>query len=116
MNSLNSVLLEGKVNGGISLPMYDRLGNLYQLFAIHTSKSFKVDEEYKKDVFTFSVRVYGDTAEICRQHVKHGQEVRIIGRLEQDIWGAESMIYIVADNVEFKPEGGSIPHKQVWII
>lgn len=108
MNSLNSILVEGNLVDDPKLS-YTSKGTSVCKFVIASNCFYKLDDEYQKEVSFFDVTTWARLAENCGEYLKKGRGVRIIGRLKQDRWkgidGKEkSRVYIIADQVEFKPQ------------
>jgi single-strand DNA-binding protein len=107
MNNLNSILVEGNLVRDPELN-HTQKGTPVCKFSIATNRFFKLDDEYQREVSFFDVTTWARLAEVCNEFLKKGRGVRIIGRLKQDRWKGmdgkgKSKVYIIADNVEFKP-------------
>ena len=109
MNSLNSILLEGRLvsDGELS---YTPKGTAVYKFSIACERFLREGEsdEPKREVSFFDVTTWQRLAEVCAEYLKKGRGVRVVGRLKQDRWtdeqgGARSRVHIVAEHVEFKP-------------
>jgi len=108
MNSLNSILLEGNLTADPKLT-HTQKGIQLCNFTIASKRFFKQDNEYQKEISFFNITTWARLAEVCAEYLKKGSGVRIIGRLKQDRWKdadgtGKSRVYVVADNVEFKPK------------
>jgi single-strand DNA-binding protein len=108
MNSLNSILIEGNLVRDPEIS-YTPKGTALCKFAIASNRSFKVEEEYQKEVSFFTVITWTKLAERCAEYLKKGRGVRVVGRLKQDRWQGpdgkgKSKIEIIAEHVEFKPD------------
>ncbi|MBN2531953.1 MAG: single-stranded DNA-binding protein [Spirochaetales bacterium] len=107
MNNLNSILVEGNLVRDPELTHTPK-GTPVCKFAIATNRFFKLEDEFQKEVSFFEVTVWSKLANRCNEGLKKGRGVRIIGRLKQDRWKGingqgKSRVYIIANNVEFKP-------------
>jgi len=107
MNNLNSILLEGNLVRDPEIK-YSAKGTCICEFSIASNRSFKLDNEYQKEVSFFNIVTWSRLAENCSEFLKKGRGVRVVGRLKQSRWKNEegqnrAKISIVADHVEFKP-------------
>ncbi|KKL54598.1 hypothetical protein LCGC14_2263790 [marine sediment metagenome] len=93
MNNLNSVLIEGTVEN-IS-PISDK----QIAFTIRSKRTVRVEEELTEIECIFKVRTSELLKKSCRDYLKPGRTVRIVGRLARD--GAE--VYISAEHIELRP-------------
>ena len=95
MNDLNSILLEGAVEGDVQAV------NGRACFAIKSFRYYKwEDGAIHKTVIAVNIKTKGKLGEICAENLKKDQRVRIVGRLGTDLDGG---IYIFAEHVEFRP-------------
>ena len=107
MNNLNSILLEGNLVRDPEIA-YTNNGTAYCRFSMATNRYYKQDNKYEQEVSYFDVKSWGKLAEVCKEYLKKGRGVRIIGRIKQDRWKSEdgknnSRVVVMADHVEFKP-------------
>ena len=106
MNHLNSVIIEGDLVQDPELSYTAMRGSVCKL-RISCSRFFKIDTEYQKEVSFFEITVRDKQAEVCSKHLKKGRGIRVVGRLKEERWqnvnGAHSRVFIVAEHVEFKP-------------
>ena len=105
MNNLNSVLIEGILVKEPEIS-YNSKGTPVCTFTIATNRYFKQNEEMQEEVSCFDVTVWARMAEVCQEYLHKGRGVRVVGRLKQDQTvetNGQSMVYIVAEHVEFKP-------------
>jgi single-strand DNA-binding protein len=110
MNNLNSTLIEGNL---VYDPVikYTPKGTAVCNLTIASSRYYRQDTGFEKEVSFFGVETWSTLAEACYKQGKKGRGVRVVGRLRQDRWtgtdGKEySRISIVAEHVEFRPEFG----------
>jgi len=107
MNSLNSILLEGRLTADPDHKVLES-GKSVCNFSIASERFYKVDDEHKKEVSFVKVEVWAGLADSCNQYLEKGRGVRIVGRIKQHRWVKEgenqSEIRIVAEHVEFKPK------------
>lgn len=99
MNSdLNSVLLEGKVEGSPEAGTEPNGLPVCRL-AIRSRRVFKSKDDIKTEHISVTVTAFGKLAQACAETVKKGQSVRVVGRLAIQ----SGQIGIVAEHVERKP-------------
>jgi single-strand DNA-binding protein len=108
MNNLNSILIEGNL---VRDPLYRTTprGTHVCTFALASSRYFKQDSNFEKEVGFFDVETWGRLAEACHNQGHKGRGVRVVGRLKQGRWNGEdgkprSRVSIVAEHVEFRPD------------
>ena len=113
MNNLNSILLEGNLTTDPELK--DLKTTKLCTFSVATNWYYKQDDKYVQEVSYFNVTCWGKLAGICKEYLKKGRGVRVIGRIKQERWeeGSDepgsttvikkSKVVIMAENVEFKP-------------
>jgi single-stranded DNA-binding protein len=105
VNNLNSILVEGEV---VADPVIADGEALVAKFTVLTrSRNMSGTEEHAH----LDVLVANDpTSRICRDYLRKGRKVRVIGRLatseEKDgaQFFARRFTYILAEHVEFKPQ------------
>jgi single-strand DNA-binding protein len=95
MNSLNSILIEGKL---IADPNKNDVGCT---FIITSDRYYKDDKDMVKEVSYFIVEAFGRLADACMNELKRNRGVRVVGRIKQ--LSIDSRMTIVAGHVEFKP-------------
>jgi single-strand DNA-binding protein len=95
MNSLNSILIEGKL---IADPNKNDIG---YTFIITSDRFYRDNEETVKEVSYFTIEAFGRLASACVDELKKNRGVRVVGRIKQ--LGIDSKMSIVAEHVEFKP-------------
>jgi single-strand DNA-binding protein len=113
MNSLNSILIEGnlvKDPASRTLPSGTQVCN----FVLASNRSYKQNDVYEKEVSFFDVEAWARLGVSCAQNLTKGRGVRVVGRLHQDRWldhegKNRSMVKIVAEHVEFKPQKMQVP-------
>jgi len=98
MDSLNSVLLQGFLEKDPELS-HGEEGAAICSFKINSIRGIKVDEKWVEEVTCLQIFARERLGEICAEHIKEGQNVRVNGRLRQE---AEK-VWIEAEHVEFKP-------------
>lgn len=109
MNNLNSVLVEGNLVRDPELS-YTNRGTPVCKFSVACNRYYKQDDELQQEVSFFDITVWSRQAEVCGEYLHKGRGVRIVGRLKQDRWqdasgNNRSRVLIIAEHVEFKPEG-----------
>ncbi|NOG70498.1 single-stranded DNA-binding protein [Roseicella sp. DB1501] len=84
--SLNSVHLIGNVGKDPKTKTLDR-GGLTARFSIATAEAWYDAKDQRQEKTSWHPCVaYGKTAELVRDHVRQGQQVSIIGRMEPREW------------------------------
>ena len=104
MNSINSIIIEGIATYEPKVHMTSTQ-NLVVTFILSHTRTYKVDEEYKKEISYFMVEAWGDVAKEAQEKVKYGVKVKIDGRLKQDRWdsGGEHLtrVKIMANSITY---------------
>jgi single-strand DNA-binding protein len=106
MNNLNSVLVEGILEGKPALQ--DTNGKPSCAFTIASNRYHKAGAKTEKETSAFEVEAEGKVAEDCHSLGREGRGVRVVGRLKQVKWTdaegkGRSKIVIAAEHVEFRP-------------
>jgi single-strand DNA-binding protein len=109
---LNSILLEGKLRGGLILH-----ADGVCAFVLESKRSRKEGEKTETDVFYFNVETSGKLAEVCSEYLKDGRGVRVVGRLVQELrpdkkCDLRSRVLVKAEHVEFKPQHAAAEHAE----
>jgi single-strand DNA-binding protein len=106
MNNLNSVLLEGNMTRD---PLFRTTpkGTPVCTLSIASSRFFRQESGFEKEVSFFDIETWGKLAESCVSRGHKGQGVRVVGRLRHDRWENSAgenrtRIVIVAEHVEFR--------------
>lgn len=108
MNALNSVLIEGNLTRDPEL-VITKSGRTVCNFSIANNRYYKKNNEPQKEVSFFDIEAWNGQATTCKEYLKKGRGVRIVGRLKQNRWvnseTGDNMqnTKIVAEHVEFKP-------------
>lgn len=99
-SNLNSVIIEGTVT---TVAKSDGQISFY-LSVIHY---YRVGEEVFKEESVFTVGAYGKLAEVNRDRLEVGREIRVVGRLRsvQYVSSPYPMVELVAEHIEVKPDG-----------
>jgi single-strand DNA-binding protein len=105
MNSLNSVIIEGIATNEPKVHITSTQ-NCVVSFMISCTRTYKVDEEYKKEISYFMVEAWGDLAKEAQEKVKYGVPVKVMGRLKQDRWDSPdgehlTRVKIMANNITY---------------
>ncbi len=107
MDSLNTIIVEGSV---VKEPLIKTTpkGTQVCTFSIMTTRSFKKDDGYEKEISFFDVDAWGKLAASCEKNLHKGRGIRVVGRVKQNRWeGADgkkfAKINIVAEHIEFRP-------------
>jgi single-strand DNA-binding protein len=104
MNQQNLVILEGNACRDAEVK-YTNSGALIGKMSIAVNRLYKSGEVFEKEVSFFDVECFGETARLCGEKVKKGDEIRVTGRLKQNRWRQEevnrSEVLVVAERVEF---------------
>jgi len=102
MNDLNSVLIEGKINGEVETKTTD--GTKTCILWIASSRFISSE----KETSYFKIEVTGKLAEALLMKGYDGRSVRVVGRLKQKTWeknhSLKSEVVIIPEHIEFKPE------------
>jgi single-strand DNA-binding protein len=105
MNTINSIHIEGKATN-IPKVHVTESNNTVASFIISVVRSYKVQEEYKKEISYFMIECWGEVAEKAIENVKYGVTLVIKGRLKQDRWEEKgvqiSRVKIMAENIDVK--------------
>ncbi len=110
MNNLNSVIVEGNLTRDpeeVSTPK----GTPVCKFTIATNRYYKNGEQQQQqEVSFFAVETWAKLASSCSTYLEKGRGVRVVGRLKQERWTGtdekkHERIVVVAEHVEFKPQG-----------
>ena len=107
MNNLNQILIEGNLTRDPEFKTTPK-GTPLCTFSIASNRYLpKGNGEFEQDTSFFDVTAWAQLAESCRDQLKKGRGVRVIGRLKQDRWDQDgqtrSRVSIVAEHVVFKP-------------
>lgn len=106
MNQLNSIILEGNLEGSIKYSEGDS-GIGQASFTISVRRFYRSkDGENTEEVSYFDVEVYGNMVDLVRKAKEH-QVLRIVGRLKQSVkeddeGDTRSRVFVVAEHIEFK--------------
>jgi len=110
MNQLNSIILEGNLEGLVKYSEGDS-GTVQVSFTISVRRFYKSkDGDNAEEVSYFDVQAYGNIVNLMRKAREH-QDLRLVGRLKQSVKEDEegdtrSRVFIVAEHIEFKPVRG----------
>jgi single-strand DNA-binding protein len=86
VRGLNKVLVIGNVGRDPEM-RYIPSGKPVTSFSVATSRSWTNSEgERREETEWFNVVAWGNLAEICKQHLRRGQQVYIEGRLQTRSW------------------------------
>jgi single-strand DNA-binding protein len=84
--SLNKVIIIGNLGRDPEM-RYMPSGRPVTSFSVATSRSWtNSDGERREETEWFNVVAWGNLAEICKQHLKKGQQVYVEGRLQTRSW------------------------------
>jgi single-strand DNA-binding protein len=110
MNQLNMVIIEGNACRDAEIkttPSGATIGKM----SVAVNRFYKSGEAFEKEVSFFDIDCFNETAKLCGEKVRKGDEVRITGRLKQSRWTQDgqsrSAVIVVAERVEFKTKQGS---------
>lgn len=109
MNSLNSILIEGKVHRDAVITETPK-GSKVLSFKINSYRYFRQpDDEIEEEKSCFDVEAWGKLAESGEKELLMGRGVRIVGRLKEDRWTdsegkAMRNVKVVAEHIEYKPK------------
>jgi single-strand DNA-binding protein len=86
VRGLNKVMVIGNVGRDPEM-RYIPSGKPVTSFSVATSRSWTNSEgERREETEWFNVVAWGNLAEICKQHLRRGQQVYIEGRLQTRSW------------------------------
>jgi single-stranded DNA-binding protein len=106
MNQLNSLILEGNLEGSVKYSEGDS-GIGQASFTISVRRFYKgKDGENAEEVSYFDVEAYGNTVNLMRRSKEH-QGLRIVGRLKQSVKEDDeghtcSKVFVVAEHIELR--------------
>lgn len=106
MNQLNSIILEGNLEGSVKYFEGDS-GIGQASFTISVRRHYKgKDGDSAEEVSYFDVEVYGNLVDFMRKAREH-QGLRVVGRLKQSVkeddeGDTRSRVFIVAQHIELK--------------
>lgn len=105
---MNRVVVSGNLTRDPSLRTLDSGTKLCELRVAVNSRVKRADEWVDKPNF-FNVTVFGAQAQPIKDHMAKGSPVAIDGRLDWREWDKDDQhfeaIQIIADNVQFLPDG-----------
>jgi single-strand DNA-binding protein len=106
MNQLNTIIIEGNACRDAELK-HSSTGTPFCKMSIAINRFYKSGDGFEKEVSFFDVDTFGETAKLCAEKVRKGDEIRITGRLKQNRWTgtdgtSRTSVVIVANNVEFR--------------
>ena len=106
MNQLNSLILEGNLEGSVKYSEGDS-GIGQASFTISVRRYYKgKDGGNTEEVSYFDVQAYGNMTDLMRK-AKERQGLRVVGRLKQSVWEDDeghtcSKVFVVAEHIELK--------------
>ncbi len=107
MNQLNSLILEGNLEGSIKYSEGDS-GIGQASFTVSVRRYYKnKDENNVEEVSYFDVEAYGSIIDLLRKAREH-QGLRVVGRLKQSVkeddeGDTRSRVFVVAEHIELRP-------------
>lgn len=108
MNALNSIIIEGSVNGEVKFN--ETMVGKFASVNIKVPRTYKkADGENVEELSYFDVDCYGNLAEAVAKNATTDRGLRVVGRLKQTRWNdsdgkAHSKISVIAEHIEFKPK------------
>ena len=99
-SNLNSVIIEGTVTTVAKAD--DQIS-----FYLSMIRYYRVGEEVVREESVVTVGAYGKLAEVNRERLEVGKEIRVVGRLRsvQYVSSPYPMVELVAEHIEVKPDG-----------
>ncbi len=107
MSALNSLLLEGNLTQDVEFIELATGKNLAK-FTIASNRWYRTNnQEFISDVLYLKVEVWGKLAVSCKDYLKKGSAVKVIGSLRQNTWVDEEnkhheKYFLNAEYVDFK--------------
>lgn len=106
-NSLNSILIEGRVLTEITMRTTEHDSTVVN-FEIISGRNFNREGVTEIETSTFAIEAWGKIAVNFASAAHTGRECRVVGRLKQDKTkdadGKEiSTIKVIAEHIEWKP-------------
>jgi len=98
MNNLNSLVLEGTLEGNAT--MNDKTANA--IIAVNCSYINSKCEEVT-ETSHFTIEAYSKLADLLLKFGKSGRGIRLVGKLKQ----VNDSIIIVTEHIEFKPDSNN---------
>jgi single-strand DNA-binding protein len=108
VNNLNSILIEGTLTRDPEFRATDNETPLCK-FSVASNHLYKSGGRLEEEASFFDVEARGKLAERCRDLGRKMGAVRVVGRLKQERWEGDdgkfhAKVFIVAEQVEFRPE------------
>ncbi len=107
MSALNSLLLEGNLTQDVEF-IEMATGKSLAKFTIASNRWFRTtNQEFVSEVLYLKVEVWGKLAISCKDYLKKGSAVKVIGSLRQNIWVDDEdkrheKYFLNAEYVDFK--------------
>jgi single-stranded DNA-binding protein len=105
MNDLNSVLIEGKINGEVETKTTG--GETVCIFWIASNQFFKNGKIFNKETSFFKIETTEKLAEAVIKEGCDDRRIRIVGRLKQKQWekngDLKSEVVIIPEHIGFNP-------------
>ena len=102
---MNKTILKGRISTDVEIKFTQQTNKKMARFSVAVRRDFKNQQgEYDTDFFNCSA--FGNTAEFLEKYFTKGQEILLIGRLQNRSWETESgekryATDVIVDNVEF---------------
>ncbi len=107
MNSLNSIILEGRLTRNPEERTHKGEVTLCEM-NLASNRIYRKADDKEEEVSFFDVECWGRIAENCLKYLEKGRSVRVVGRLKQNRWKKDGMnhskVIIVAEHIEFRNE------------
>jgi len=104
MNQINMVVVEGRAVRDAEIKNTGS-GAVICKMSIAVNRCYKSGDGFEKEVSYFDVDAFSETAKLCGEKVKRGDEIRVTGRMKQSRWTQDGQnrtaVLIVAERVEF---------------
>lgn len=99
-SNLNSVIVEGTVTTVAKAD--DQIS-----FYLSLIRYYRAGEEVLREESVITTVAYGKLAEVNRERLEVGKEIRVVGRLRsvQYVSSPYPMVELVAEHIEVKPDG-----------
>lgn len=102
---MNKIILKGRISTNIEIKFIQTNNKKIAKFSVAVRRDYKNQTgEYETDFFNISA--FGNTSEFLEKYFSKGQEILIVGRLQNRSWETENgekryATDVIAESVEF---------------